>query len=194
MQISQQYDIISTFSSIPSLAPYISTNKLITLCALPVISFDNDGYSSAEYLYRYLAKIQQTKFAIKAVHSKKETELFKLSLTNPQLRNSIDYTEEHSKPDFKAFANLWSSYCLEGSAIYYKLPRHLEAYYNILDDRKKYRDSVVYNSTIVQEVRTFTQNPTRYQLSIPVTSRPEPSSPTIISESLRQAEQISLPR
>lgn len=75
VQISRQYNLESLYTQSPTTTPYFSTKKLITLSALPVISFENGSYSSVEYLYKYLSECQNTKIAVTSVRTKKEIQL-----------------------------------------------------------------------------------------------------------------------
>jgi hypothetical protein len=58
--------------------------------------------------------------------------------------------------------------------IYYKLPEHLQAYFNIVEDIKKYRESVSLNTEASREVRKAAQSETRYKRSIPALPQPRP--------------------
>jgi hypothetical protein len=81
-----------------------------------------------------------------------------------------------AKPCFEIFANLCSSYCSKDGNIFYKLPEHLYAYFNIVEDRKKYGESVSLNIAASQEVRQTAQSETRFVEFIPAQpqSRPPP--------------------
>jgi hypothetical protein len=88
-----------------------------------------------------------------------------------------------TKPCFEIVANLWFSYCSKDSNIFYKLPEHLYAYFNIVEDRKKYGESVSLNIAASQEVRQTAQSETRFVESIPVQPQPRPPSPLVPKKS-----------
>ena len=81
------------------------------------------------------------------------------------------------------FARLWSKFCDKRSKIYYKTSRHLESYFNILEDRKKYGDSVLLNIECVQEITRIAQNESRIQTANPIPCLPRPQ-PQDLSVSL----------
>lgn len=112
-----------------------------------------------------------------AVHTDEEIQLYNKFLSDSQLRGEIRYNEEDTKPNFDLFAKKWSSYCEPGKKIYFKTPKHLEAYFNILADRKKYGDSVLHNIDLVREVRSRTQAESRFTQSIPALPQPTPPTP-----------------
>ncbi|KAG2198707.1 hypothetical protein INT47_005392 [Mucor saturninus] len=94
--------------------------------------------------YNFLAICQKTKLAVTAVHTDQEVKLYEDFMKNPE------------------------NYCKEGSNIYYKTSRHLESYYNVLDDRQKYYDTVIFNIDTVRLVRSALTSESRSTVSIPV--------------------------
>ncbi|KAI8364082.1 hypothetical protein BD560DRAFT_436909 [Blakeslea trispora] len=54
-------------------------------------------------------------------------------------------------------AAAWSKICSSSNYIYYKTHEHLYSYYNILEDRKKYRDTVAYKIDASRSVRLLGQ-------------------------------------
>ncbi|KAI8338295.1 hypothetical protein BD560DRAFT_428276 [Blakeslea trispora] len=64
--------------------------------------------------------------------------------------------------NFGLMAAAWSKLCSPSNYIYYKTPEHLYSYYNILEDRKKYRDTVAYNINASRSIRLLGQCKRRY--------------------------------
>ncbi|KAI8878316.1 hypothetical protein K501DRAFT_277629 [Backusella circina FSU 941] len=64
------------------------------------------------------------------------------------------------------FAVLWSDQCSEDNSIVYKTPEQLKAHFNILEDRKKYGESVRMNFETVRAVRRVAQDESRFSTSI----------------------------
>ncbi len=77
-----------------------------------------------------------------------------------EFEQTIRFTEEYSKPSFDLFAKVWSSYCKKNNKLYFKTPKHLEYYFNLLQDPKKYGDFVLLNIGLVREVRNWMQSAT----------------------------------
>lgn len=108
-------------------------------------------------------------------------ELFDKLLTS---RRDLIFGENSQSPNFSIFAKLWSIYCLESSNVFYKTEDHLNAYFNIKEDRARYGNTVLLNIEISQFVRSATQNPARCTscLITPAVTRPlPPTSEVIIS-------------
>ncbi|KAG2191627.1 hypothetical protein INT47_003562 [Mucor saturninus] len=133
----------------------LSRKRLFDSCILPVVKLPYIDYSGKHFLYRFLSHCQGTAFAVTAVHTKEETELFDNLLVS---QRDLITSGNSSNIMFNIFARLWSSYCQAGNSIYYKTEEHLYAYYNILEDRKKYGNTVLMNIDISQFVRSATQN------------------------------------
>lgn len=89
-------------------------------------------------MYDYLAYCQRTKLAVTAVHTDDEVTLYQMIVNDPQKRQLIKLHDQAKKPDFVAFAQLWSTFCTEELKIYFKTVRHLESYFNVMEDRRKY--------------------------------------------------------
>ncbi|KAG2193584.1 hypothetical protein INT47_007387 [Mucor saturninus] len=111
------------------------------------------------------------------VHTKEETELFDKLLVS---QRDLITSENSSNIMFNIFARLWSSYCQAGNSIYYKTEKHLYAYYNILEDRKKYGNTVLMNIDISQFVRLATQNPARCYDCLRVSAIVQPLQPSSV--------------
>ncbi|KAG2191844.1 hypothetical protein INT47_009991, partial [Mucor saturninus] len=164
-EIMREYHILPD-SNLPMCQTF-SKEKLLELSLLPVVKFDIIGCSVKEFVYNFLAKCQKTKLAVTAVYTDEEIKLYGEFMSNNEKRDMIGLGTEKSAPNFTCFAKLWSSYCKEGSNIYYKTPRHLESYYNILDDRQKYYDTVMLNISTVRKVRSALTSDSRFTISIP---------------------------
>lgn len=117
--------------------------------------------------YQFLAKCQRTEKAVISIHTNKEIVLYDKLISDEDVKNEIGITGTRRTPDFKKFAGVWSSECESSNNVYFKTSKHLESYYNILGDRVKYRDSVVLNTSILQEVRTALSAENRTITSIP---------------------------
>ncbi|CAO3615236.1 unnamed protein product [Mucor hiemalis] len=61
----------------------------------------------------------------------------------------------------------WSKLCSANNYIYYKTPEQLSSYYNIIEDRKKYRDTVAFNIEASRSIRSLSQNVQRYKEKVP---------------------------
>lgn len=59
--------------------------------------------------------------------------------------------------NFDLMSSTWSGLCSANNYIYYKTPEHLCSYNNIIEDRKKYRDSVAYNINESRSIRSAAQ-------------------------------------
>jgi hypothetical protein len=154
-----------------------TAEKLLQLSVLPAAYLPAVGYSNSKFVYKFLSDCQQTDIAVTAIHTQEEMDLFKRLLVEKyeQIYTQItrrkkggkkggkkegDEEEEEEeethnpavKPCFEIFAHLWSSYCNKDNNIYYKLPEHLQAYFNIMEDRKKYGESVSLNIEASREV------------------------------------------
>ncbi|KAG2192824.1 hypothetical protein INT47_005864 [Mucor saturninus] len=154
-----------------------SRKSLFDLCILPVVKLPYIDYSGKQFLYRFLSHCQGTAFAVTAVHTKEETELFDNLLVS---QRDLITSENSSNIMFNIFAGLWSSYCQAGNSIYYKTEEHLYAYYNILEDRKKYGNTVLMNIDISQFVRSATQNPARCYDCLRVSAIVQPLQPSSV--------------
>lgn len=111
-----------------------------------------------------------------AVHTDDEVTLYQMIVNDPQKRQLIKLHDQAKKPDFVAFAQLWSTFCTGELKIYFKTARHLESYFNVMEDRRKYGDSVLLNIQKVQRMKNLTQNVTRSEAAgvVPYNPRPAP--------------------
>jgi hypothetical protein len=81
-------------------------------------------------------------------------------------------------PCFVTFAKIWSNYYSEANNIYYKLPEQLKGYFNIIEDRKRYEESVSLNRAVSRDVHQVAQSETRCVNSIPAIPQPLPPPPS----------------
>ncbi|CEP09955.1 hypothetical protein, partial, partial [Parasitella parasitica] len=160
----------------------MSLKLALQMSILPIAMLPTVGYFDGSFLYTFLAERQNTNIAVTAVHTDEEMVLFAKFKSDAQMKEMIKYSAERTSPDFEIFASIWSAYCVEGSKIYYKLPRHLESYFNILTDREKYHNSVSLNAQIREVVMDNIQNDNRLTCkSIPVLPvAQEPSSEAVM--------------
>ena len=164
----------------------LSRKRLFDLCILPVVKLPYIDYSGKQFLYRFLSHCQGTAFAVTAVHTKEETDLFDNLLVS---QRDLIISENSNNILFNIFARLWSSYCQAGNGIFYKTEEHLYAYYNILEDRKKYGNTVLMNINISQYVRSATQDPTRCYDCLKVSAIIRPVQPSSVAISQMFSEQ-----
>ncbi|GAA5803691.1 hypothetical protein HPULCUR_009174 [Helicostylum pulchrum] len=180
LEISRKYDMLPLDYSecnFPAVIP-LTQKRVFDLCILPVVKLPYLNYSGKQFLYRFLAYFQGTSFAVTAVHTKEEMELFdELLVTEHDL-----IFGSSQLPTFSIFAKLWSVYCLENSNIFYKTEDHLNAYFNIKEGRARYGNTVLLNTEISQSVRSVTQNPARCTncLITPAVTRPVPPTSEVI--------------
>ncbi|KAI9260268.1 hypothetical protein EDC94DRAFT_648927 [Helicostylum pulchrum] len=180
LEISRKYDMLPLDYSecnFPAVIP-LTQKRVFDLCILPVVKLPYLNYSGKQFLYRFLAYFQGTSFAVTAVHTKEEMELFdELLVTEHDL-----IFGSSQLPTFSIFAKLWSVYCLENSNIFYKTEDHLNTYFNIKEDRARYGNTVLLNTEISQSVRSVTQNPARCTncLITPAVTRPVPPTSEVI--------------
>jgi hypothetical protein len=148
--------------------------RIMELASLSTIRLPSIGYSKNKFMYQYLSNCQGTLYAVAAVHTKEETSLFETLLKTQDHEDTQIYQPFNAKkPDFELFAFTWNTkYCLSNSNIFYKTPGHLRAYYNIIEDRKKYGNTVLKNIAISQSVRTIVEDESRFDTSIPTLSEP----------------------
>lgn len=154
-------------------------NRIMELSSLPVAKLFEAGYSTKQFRYKFLSICQGTLYAITAVHTKEETSLFEnLLSTHGQEDTLIFQPFDSKKPNFNLFAYVWNStYCILNSNIYYKTPGHLQAYYNVLEDRKKYGNTVLKNLEVSKAVRALAEDASRFNRPIP--ALPQPTHPTL---------------
>ena len=162
-----------------SLAPKkvkITKGRMTELASLPVVELPKIGYSANKFKYKYLSNCQGTLYAVTAVHTKEEVCLFETLInTQGQESTSIYQPFDSEKPNFELFALTWNSkHCQHDTNIYYKTPGHLKSYFNILEDRKKYGNTVLKNIEISQSVRVLAESPSRFIRSIPALPKPIP--------------------
>lgn len=140
----------------------ISENDVVLqLSSLPVTQLPSMYYASFQFLYRYLSKCQGTKFAVTAIHTPQEKALFNFMLYESKNTCYSYLYNRNGTVNFDMMSAVWSGQCSPTNYIYYKTPEHLSAYYNIIEDRKKYRDSVALNSFTSTSVRQAAQSPNR---------------------------------
>jgi hypothetical protein len=145
----------------------ISRSRLMELSSLPVVSLPT-GYSSKNFKYRFLSGCQGTKYAVTAVHTEEEMQLFHgLTETKGKSDTKIFVPFNSAIPNFDKFAIVWNGeYSLHNRNVYYKSPQHLKAYYNIIEDRKKYGNTVLQNLAISEYVRAEVEDESRLQIII----------------------------
>lgn len=179
LELARKYEMqpLDYATSNFSVGVTLSRKRLFDLCILPVVKLPYIDYSGKQFLYRFLSHCQGTAFAVTAVHTKEETELFDNLLVS---QRDLITSENSSNIMFNIFARLWSSYCQAGNSIYYKTEEHLYAYYNILEDRKKYGNTVLMNIDISQFVRSATQNPARCYDCLQVSAIVQPLQPSSV--------------
>lgn len=182
LEITRRYDMQPldySRSDFPVAIP-LTKKRVFDLCLLPIVTLPYINYSGKQFLYRFLAYRQGTAFAVTAVHTKEEMELFDELLAS---RRDLIFGENSQLPDFNIFAKLWSVYCLENNNIFYKTQDHLNAYFNIKEDRARYGNTVLLNIEISQFVRSMTQDPARCTncLITPAVTRPVPPTLEVIS-------------
>ncbi|KAG2192012.1 hypothetical protein INT47_009299 [Mucor saturninus] len=162
-----------------SLAPKkvnVTKGRMTELASLPVIELPKIIYSSNKFKYKYLSNCQGTLNAVTAVHTKEEVCLFEILInTQGQESTSICQPFDSEKPNFELFYSTSNSkHCQHDTNIYYKTPGHLKSYFNILEDRKKYGNTVLKNIEISQTVRVLAESPSRFIKAIPALPKPIP--------------------
>ncbi|KAI9362763.1 hypothetical protein BD770DRAFT_425141 [Pilaira anomala] len=140
-----EFDIGSAVSNAEPTESYFEIKNLLQISILPSANFPIMEYSVGDYLYKNLAQCQRTKLTVTAVHTNEEVALYQTLITDPVNKALIKFQGQDQKLDFVEFAKLWSTFCNERSKVYYKTARHLESYFNVMEDRKKYGDSVMLN-------------------------------------------------
>ncbi|KAG8940314.1 hypothetical protein FRC03_005608 [Tulasnella sp. 419] len=85
--------------------------------------FNPDSLDAGQHQHRYLAKVQNTRFAVISVHSKAEKDLF----SEMMAKNSFS-PSGNGLPNWKHGAKIWNEKA-NGSTIFYKLHEHLRAYH-----------------------------------------------------------------
>ncbi|KAI8371102.1 hypothetical protein BD560DRAFT_446758 [Blakeslea trispora] len=141
----------------------ISEERIFKLSTLPIVKLPNIYYASHQFIYRYLSKCQGTKYAVTAVHTPQEKALFSSMLSDSTENAKYVYLKSsNGSVNFGLMAAAWSKLCSPSKYIYYKTPEHLYSYYNILEDRKKYRDTVAYNIDASRSIRLLGQCKRRY--------------------------------
>lgn len=183
LEVTRRYDMkpLNYSSSNFPIAITLTKERIFDLCLLPVIKLPFINYSGKQFLYRFLSYCQGTNFAVTAVHTKEEMKLFDELIV---AKHDLIFAGDSESPIFNIFAKIWSTYCQENNNIFYKTKEHLANYFNIIEDRKKYGNTVLLNIEISQYVRSATQDDIRCRrcLSVPAISRPAPLQvETIIS-------------
>jgi hypothetical protein len=176
LQIARKYDMQPLDFSSSDFPPAIPLTKkrVFELCLLPVVTLPYINYSGKQFLYRFLSYRQGTAFAVTAVHTEEEMELFDRLLVS---EHDLIFDGSSTLPSFSIFAKIWSTFCLENSNIFYKTEDHLNAYFNIKEDRARYGNTVLLNVEISQFVRSVTQNPARCTTCLAVSAIPRPAPP-----------------
>lgn len=153
--------------------------RIMELASLPVIKLPEAGYSTKQFRYKFLSNCQGTLYAVTAVHTKEENSLFSTLLETQGHEDTLIYQPfDSKKPNFQLFAFTWNSkYCVLNSNIYYKTPGHLQAYYNVLEDRKKYGNTVLKNIEISKAMRALAEDTSRSN-NRPIAVFPRPLPPT----------------
>ncbi|KAI8643968.1 hypothetical protein BD408DRAFT_414181, partial [Parasitella parasitica] len=162
----------ATLQLIPKERP--DKKRIMELASLSTIRLPPIGYSKSKFMYQFLSSCQGTLYAVAAVHTNEENFLFETLLKTQNHEDTQIYQPFNAKkPDFHLFAFIWNTkYCLANSNIYYKTPGHLRAYYNIVEDRKKYGNTVLKNIAISQSVRALVEDASRFDTSISTLSAP----------------------
>jgi len=183
LELTRKYDmhlLDYSSSNFPVPTP-LTRDRVFDLCILPVVKLPYVHYSERKFLYRFLAYCQGTSFAITAVHTQEEVELFERLLINER---DLIFTGNAKSPIFSIFAKIWSTHCSENNNIFYKTEEHLTTYYNIIEDRRRYGNTVLLNTEISQYTRSVVQDSSRCTncLTVSAIHRPSPpSSEAIIS-------------
>jgi hypothetical protein len=193
LEIARKYDVqpldYST-CSFPIAIP-LTNKRVFDLCLLPIVKLPYINYSGKQFLYRFLSFCQGTAFPVTAVHTKEEMELFDELLVS---KRDLIFVESSQLPIFSIFAKLWSTYCQESNNVFYKTEEHLNAYFNVKEDRARYGNTVLLNIEISQYVRSVTQNPSRCTscLTVSAVTRPiPPSSQAIVNMFSERPDVIS---
>ncbi|KAG2190878.1 hypothetical protein INT47_002758 [Mucor saturninus] len=160
LELIRKYDMrpLDYTTSIIPASVNLSKQRIFDLCLIPVIKLPYIEYLTKQFLYHFLAYCQGTAFAVTAVHTKEETELFDALMIS---QRGLILSESSAHIMFDVFAKVWSSYCHPNNGIFYKTEEHLYSYYNVLEDRKKNGNTVLLTINISQYVRSATQNPAR---------------------------------
>lgn len=188
VSVMREFDIEPAESNAEPRESYFEIKNLLQISTLPSANLPLMGYSVGDYLYRYLAQCQKTKLAVTAVHTNEEVALYQALITDPVNKAIIRFQGQTQKPDFVEFAKLWSTFCKEQSKIYYKTSRHLESYFNVMEDRKKYGDSVMLNIQKVQRIKTLTQNQSRIESAGGIQYLPRPTPQNLSQTNTIQEE------
>ncbi|KAI8094501.1 hypothetical protein BDF21DRAFT_458905 [Thamnidium elegans] len=142
--------------------------RILELSALPVVKLPNMCYASHQFIYLYLSKCQGSKYAVTAVHTPQEKALFDIMLDNSTDNLKYLYLRPNNRVvNFGLMAAAWSKLCSSDNYIYYKTPEHICSYNNILEDRRKYRDTVAHNIEASRSIRLVAQSKRRYKASVP---------------------------
>lgn len=152
----------------------VRSRNLMLISILPLIKIPSIGYSQCSSMYKFLAQSQGTLYAVTAVHTNEEINLYDYIIKNR--RDDVYTSSEKDSPDFNLFARIWSEYCTERTSVFYKTPEHISSYYNKMEDRKKYFETVKQNYDVSKDIRILAQSPSRYSKSIPFLPQPQPPS------------------
>ncbi|CAO3620736.1 unnamed protein product [Mucor hiemalis] len=113
-------------------------------------SFPTIDISKSIHTLLFSTHTQGVNFAVVPVHTPAEILLFRKSMDlYPWL------AKLKTEKDWIKFCCLWSSQCNIGKNLYYKSPEHLRSYYNILQDRSAYHNSIIKNADTVREIRSM---------------------------------------
>ncbi|KAG8910810.1 hypothetical protein FRC02_007000 [Tulasnella sp. 418] len=110
---------------------YSPTTEVLGILPVPgsiqaevgMTEFNPDSLDAGQHQHRYLAKVQNTCFAVISVHSKAEKDLF----SEMMAKNSFS-PSGNGLPNWKHGAKIWNEKA-NGSTIFYKLHEHLRAYH-----------------------------------------------------------------
>ncbi|KAI9341092.1 hypothetical protein BD770DRAFT_399300 [Pilaira anomala] len=194
ISVMREFDIEPAESTVEPTESYFEIKNLLQISTLPSANLPIMGYSVGDYLYKYLAQCQKTKLAVTAVHTNEEVALYQTLITDPVHKALIKFRGQAQKPDFVEFAKLWSRFCKDQSKIYYKTSRHLESYFNVMEDRKKYRDSVMLNIQKIQRIKDLTQNESRIESAGTIQCLPRPTPQNLsYASTIREEERIENP-
>ncbi|KAG2191306.1 hypothetical protein INT47_011776 [Mucor saturninus] len=138
-EVMREYNILLAINHLSNQT--FSKAKLLELSLLPVVKLDIIGCS----------------LAVTAVHADQEVKLYKDYMKNPEKRRSIASHLEKQHQILYALLKY-------GQVI---TSRPLESYYNVLDERQKYYDTVIFNIDTVRLVRSALTSESRSTVAIP---------------------------
>jgi hypothetical protein len=140
------------------------------------LSLDQSPKANASQ-YTFLAKWQQTRYAIVPVHTKQEKALFRSLL--------LEFTGEDANVDdrtWREFAVHWHRNA-DGRNVFYKTTEHLKSYYTQWKAYRNVQRSIYLNQNAVYTIRLNLQNPSRKR------SAPPPKAPAPLKIARSEAMQ-----